>query len=279
MIGKMGWQPDGPDIRDLHAMSAKVLLISTTLEKYAPIPEPRPRKMDLLKWSPQIENQGLQDCTANAGIRIWELFNRKVGINYSQFSRRFLYKMTRVLMGLYGDTGATLRDTMKAMAKYGVPEEVFWPYDVAAYNATIPGDVFEEATKHQALVYYRLDPPGQPASRTVVQVKRFLAAELPSMLGFAVYSSIPQIGDGRCDIPFPQPGDKILGYHAVDIEGYDDDRQIGPDLGAYMIANSWSVNWGDQGYGWLPYRYILDGQACDIWSMVLAEKSKGAQAT
>jgi C1A family cysteine protease len=33
----------------------------------------------------------------------------------------------------------------------------------------------------------------------------------------------------------------------------------------FKFKNSWSVNWGDGGYGYLPYEYM--GQYClDAWS-------------
>lgn len=279
-IGKMGWRPDGPSMLDYNMMTPEVSeAISPALAKLAPVPEPLPTKVDLRKWSSPIESQELQDCCGNAGTSLMETFYIKRGI-YLQFSRRFLYKVTRNLMGLHGDTGATIRDTMRALARFGVPVEGMCVYNPLAFDDEPNKAQYAAAENHQALVYYRLDPPGQPASRTVTQVKRFLAAELPSMLGFTVYSSIPQIGDGKSgNIPFFKKGDKILGYHAVKIDGYDDDRVIGPDTGAYLIANSWSTDWGDQGYGWMPYRYVLESQALDIWSMVLAESGGGNKPT
>ncbi len=58
-----------------------------------------------------------------------------------------------------------------------------------------------------------------------------------------------------------------LGGHAVTIVGYDDNK-FG---GAFKIINSWSANWGDDGYFWLPYSFASQGIMSEAYVLEDAE--------
>lgn len=273
----MGWVPDRPDFRDLTADHDTIasLLKKTKLAK---LPKTLPATVDLRAWCSPIEDQGsLGSCTANAGVGLMEYFERRAMGKHIDASRLFLYKATRNLMRWTGDTGAFLRSTMGAMVLFGVPPEEYWPYRIADFDREPTSFCYAFAQNYQAINYYRLDPPGTTAATLLARIQANLAAGLPSMFGFTVYTSISQASQtGK--IPMPTKGEKVAGGHAIVAVGYDNQMKIKNNnpggtqtTGAFLIRNSWGTGWGDAGYGWLPYDYVTKGLAEDWWSLIKGE--------
>jgi C1A family cysteine protease len=248
----------------------------------------RPRKyillpgaVDLSFWCSEIEDQEfLNSCTAFAGITLLEYFaNRSLG-KYTDVSPLFLYKTARNLMHYTGDTGASVRDTMKAMALFGVPPEKYWPYDEERVDEEPPSFCYSFAQNYQALKYFRLDYAGISKETLLFQIKVVLAAGFPCMFGFTTYmSAYEELNTTNGYFPFPCKNrdqvvrDKVVGGHAVVAVGYSDYKQLSNNdqPGALLIRNSWGPAWGQGGYGWLPYSYVLGGLTGDWWSMLKSE--------
>jgi C1A family cysteine protease len=271
-FGGMGWERDLPDFRDYVPEAAEVKAVLAKSQPLKAAKSALPKLVDLRQWCSPIEDQGnLGSCTANAGVGLVEYFQRRAFGKHLDGSRLFVYKATRNLLRWTGDQGAYLRDTMKALVLFGVPPETYWPYKVSKFDDEPPAFCYAFGQSFQAIKYYRLDPRGASSSQVLSAVRQSLAAGLPSMFGFSVYSSMPGVNEGSGDIPMPKPGDKLEGGHAVVAVGYDDGKKIGKDKGALLIRNSWGTAWGEKGYGWLPYAYVEEGLAVDFWSLVEAK--------
>lgn len=288
----LGWLPDYPDFRDYtidqNAVAPKLQLLKQEksikdMRELVGVAETGKRlsvsaSVDLRQWCSPIEDQGsLGSCTAQAGAGVVEYFEKRAFGKYIDASRLFLYKATRNLMHATGDSGAFLRSTMGALTLFGVPPEEYWQYSIPDFDNEPPAFCYAFAQNYQAITYYRLDPYGTPKDALLNRIKTDLGAGLPPMFGFTVYSSVSQ-ADKTGAIPYPTAGEKIVGGHAVVAVGYDDARTIKntnrgavETKGALLIRNSWGTGWGEAGYGWLPYEYVLKGLAVDWWSLLKNE--------
>ncbi len=265
----LGWLRDHPSLRDYtadHEAVAPMLAATSVLD--AP---KLPASVDLRQWCSPIEDQGsLGSCTAQAGVGMIEYYQRKAFGRHTNGSRSFLYKATRKLGGFEGDSGAFLRNTMGAMALFGVPPEQYWPYEITRFDREPPAFCYAFAQSFQSLVYYRLDPPGTAPKDVLAAIKTHLASQMPAMFGFSVFDSLYDAENGR--IPFPSNKEQMVGGHAVVAVGYDDALKISnrrpggkETKGAFLIRNSWGRSWGDDGYGWLPYAFVTEWLADDWW--------------
>jgi C1A family cysteine protease len=214
-----------------------------------------PSVVDLRPGMPPVYDQGqLGSCTANALVGIFQYDDPKF---YG--SRLFLYYNERVIEHDVGiDAGAQLSDGILSLEKNGVCSETTWPYDTAKFTEKPPVAAYSEALKHKALVVQHIPP----LESTVKQV---LAKGKPFVVGIQVYSEFESAEVAKTGIvPMPSPTSELLGGHAVVVCGYDHAKQH------FICRNSWSESWGDKGYFYLPYPYILNlqlGLSSDMWAI------------
>lgn len=265
-----GWQRDLPDHRDWTLRHETVVQALAAIE---PGPEPRPAQVDSRDYCAAVEDQrGLAASAVHASLGLVQYFERRAHGRLVEPSRLFVYKNARRLMHLTGDHGVSLRAAFKAIRRFGLPPEHLWPYCPEHVDDEPGGYTYAFQQETSGLCYLRLDGNdphghGRPGWALLDEMLEFLAAGFCLAVGFTVPGSVT----AACDIPYPTLNDAAGAGQVVLVVGYDDARRIRSDKGALLIRNSWGTGWGDQGYGWLPYSYVRQGMAADVWTSFTRE--------
>ena len=218
-----------------------------------PKPTPLPTIVDLRPKMPPICDQGsLGSCTANAlcGLIGYENPNMIKG------SRLFLYYNERVIeKDVPIDAGATLADGILSLQTYGICPETSWPYIISNFAVKPPAQCYTQALAHKATQV-------QNIQNTLSQMKAALNAGYPFVVGILVYQSFESAAVASTGlVPMPNlQKEQLLGGHAVVCVGYNDTKQL------WIMRNSWGTSWGDKGYFYLPYNYLLNSVlTSDLW--------------
>jgi C1A family cysteine protease len=247
---KFGWRPSLPDHRNYKF--ARLNAVRTV----------NPTSVDLRRDCPAVYDQGdLGSCTANASAGLYgHLLHKEMKSVYTP-SRLFIYYNERVLEHTVNeDSGASMTDAMKVLAKQGAPHESLWWYNTKKFTVKPSQNVYKDGLVHRIAQYQSLN------NGNLDELRSCLADGFPFIFGFTAYESLE--GDVVAKtglLPMPGPKEKVIGGHAVMAVGYSD------ALKSFLIRNSWGANWALKGYFWMPYSYVCNGDlADDFWTARLA---------
>lgn len=237
-IPTLHWRRDRPDSRDhSYTWGSKAILPSVDLRQYC---------------SP-IEDQGnLGSCTGQAVAGAIELLNKR-NKKPTDVSRLFIYYYERLIENSVNyDSGAYIRDGIKATNKYGAPLESFWPYQINKFKTKPSITATNDGSRRKVTSYERISD--------INGVIDSLNNGFPVIIGFDVYSSFYDI-NGSGVMRYPNLSREILlGGHAVLLVGYSQQTQT------FIARNSWGPNWADKGYFYMPFDIIRNtNMSSDFW--------------
>lgn len=247
---RYGWIPDLPDARDqIYCAPRKTAAL--------------PASVDLRSACPPVYDQGqLGSCTANAiaAAISFDQSRQKMAQPFAP-SRLYIYYNERVIEGTTAtDSGAMLRDGIKAVVEEGACPEPLWPYNESNYAEKPPPQCYNVGKLHPAVQYSRVP-------QSLAHLKSCLAAGYPFAFGFTVYESFESDAVADSGVaPMPGSSEGTVGGHAVLAVGYMD------SLNRFFVRNSWGSDWGLKGYFTLPYEYLENSDLlADFWTIRLVK--------
>lgn len=218
-----------------------------------------PSSVDLRPEMPPVYDQlSLGSCTCHGTSAICHYLEMKKGkANPFVPDRLGIYYCTRILEGtVHQDSGASVAHAVQALARWGFCNESLWPYDIHQFDVNPPHNVYG-AMWHGRLIKYAT------INQSLNDLKAVLATGNLFTFGFTVYESFESDAVAKTGImPLPQPREQVVGGHCVCCVGFSDENQW------FIVRNSWSNQWGDKGYFYMPYSFLLDISYCDdFWTI------------
>ncbi|NDC55139.1 MAG: hypothetical protein EBZ74_12950 [Planctomycetia bacterium] len=224
--------------------------------------------IDHRPFFPYIFDQGnIGSCTANASIALFMYIWNKTNTTNQQnqidiLSRLFCYYNTRSIEGTTTwDSGASLRDTMKSLQKYGVPLETCWSY-LETNTFKKPFALCYQKIEGYAVQYAAIDNRNK---KTLITT---LSSGLCFVFGMDVYSSFfSEAVTKNGMVPYPNINSETLeGGHALCCCGYDMNKDL------FLVRNSWGKGWGLSGYCWFPSELLTSALCYDFWTITKLKK-------
>lgn len=218
-----GWRPELPSFR-----RRKFSIAAPATVKY----------VDRIGLGMPIDDQlQTSSCTGNSCGWLAQYVTKSPAL-----SRFMAYYDGRIPEGATGsDDGATIGDVVAGILKYGLCNELLWPFDPAKVD-DLPSKVAYAFAKQ-----LRPKLKGATAIGDLATIKHCLSVGVPVAFGFSVpdYFESNQVAQNGW-VRLPIDADQIIGGHAVVAVGYDDR----PAIPFVWVRNSWGTGWGYQGSGY-----------------------------
>lgn len=195
---------------------------------------------NFIRYLPSQDNIGC--CTASASLLAAEIMMAMTGKDIN-FSRLFVYYMSRKIGNRLGQKGAELSTTMEALQTYGAALHNSWPFRYKLLEVEPPLSSMEEAALYKVNSFQRIN---------IDVFKDYIISGMPIVIGMHTGRKFWRIKgpiDRHNYCPINNTDNRNSLGHAMTIVGFDDNIAGG----SWIIANSLGPMWGDKGFAAIPY--------------------------
>lgn len=223
--------------------------VQSKLQPYTPSPRPdqRPAIVDLRRHLPRVGSQTMNDCVGWAYGYAARTYMEAVDQNWQPtqaariFSPTFIYNQ----INEGKDKGSSPIKAVMLLRDKGIATLQTQPYLAKDFKSPVNAKAHKEAEIFR-IANFRVATNGE-------MVRDALAAGEIVCIGVRTN---PVFSSGRYDVYTTKHHDEGMrlrregqphGFHAMVIAGYDDNRR------AFLLMNSWGMNWGHNGYVWVSY--------------------------
>ncbi|HEY9736442.1 MAG TPA: C1 family peptidase [Trichocoleus sp.] len=220
--------------------------------------EQLPPKVDLRKHMTEVEEQVGNSCVANAFVGAYEYLAKRDMGDAGDVSRLFVYYNARSQTGSHNEDGGTyMYCAIDSLIQHGACSEDLWPNDEELIFTEPDASAYEHAANFKIVEAEAVD--------TDLDLWRHTLAEgYPIAFALNTFESFDEATRNRGRVSTPKRSDNVRethGWHAMLCVGYSDKDRM------FIVRNSWGSEWGDQGYCYIPYDYVIhaDYNGHDSW--------------
>ena len=217
-----------------------------------------PQKVDLRKFLTSIEEQVGNSCVANAMAGAYEyLAKRELG-EASDVSRLFIYYNARYIDDSHDkDGGSYMEYAIKGLQEYGACSEELWANDYEYVNEEPPTEAYDQGSNFKIV-------EAEYIATDLDLWRETLSDGYPIAFALNTFKSFDDACKNKGRVSMPKNTDEERaehGWHAMLCVGYSDIDKV------FIVRNSWGEAWGDKGYCYIPYNYVINQEynAHDSW--------------
>lgn len=230
-----------------------------------------PKIVDLSSDMTSVKNQDARGtCTFFSTLGLVEGTIKKDLGKDVNFSEEYLNYAAKKI-GYYTNVeGSTVTSNIRAIANNGLILERDWAYQSSWFGKSLPCEKYKSTDSSAPAFCYSHNKPNKKAAASVINATgivfstlskdtsdmiRFLAEQKrPLVMSVTVnFNGWPNSGETTYNEELRQecldkPSD--CGGHSILVTGYDMDKKV------FFFKNSWGKEWGQNGYGTIPFEVV-----------------------